>query len=161
MARRISIAMMRAINSPRTGEVIATLLRIYHNSLTDPIRVTNDNQQIVSRGQTYLAFPFMLAVGSDNDESPPRPTLRISNVDRQIVQALRRATQNIEIEVELVLASQPDVVEDGPYRFILRDASYDAMFVEGTLVLDDLMNEGFPGDQIGPALFPGVFTSQA
>ena len=160
MPSRISSALQTEINAQQSGEVLVYLLRLQYTSLAAPISVCNDNLALTSRGVEYIAFPFEVDVGSDSDDAPPQPTLRIGNVDRQIVQAILNAVEPITVTIELVMRSEPDQVEVGPYTFVLRDVSFDQDVVEGTLRQDGMLNEPFPGDQITPSLFPGAFSPQ-
>ena len=45
----------------------------------------------MSGGDTYLACPFFLELPSDEEDRPPRARLRIDNVDRRQVRAVRLA----------------------------------------------------------------------
>lgn len=157
MPRPLSQLARATINAQETGEVFVMLLTLHHDTLQAPIRVCDDNVNLVSRGNTFVAFPFELAIGSDNDETPVRPKLTIQAVDRQIIQAVRRATSPVRCDVEVVLASQPDVVEIAETGFVLREVTISATTIVGELSYDDLLNDPYPADEIGPALFPGVF----
>lgn len=160
MSRVISSNLQREINASQSGEVVVTLLRLQHSSLAAPIAVTSDNTDTISNGVRHVPFPFEVDVGSDSEDTPPQPTLRISNVDRQIVQAVLNAVDPITVTIEIALAATPDVIELGPFTFVLRDVTFNQDFVEGVLRQDDLLNEPYPGDSITPSLFPGAFSPQ-
>ena len=49
------------------------------------------------------------------------------------------------------------VVEAGPYWFMLRDITYDAMTISGEMAWEDVLNQEFPGDTLTPATAPGLF----
>ncbi len=66
-------------------------LTISHPRLSVPIRVTDNDVDLVSGGDTYLACPFFLELPSDEEDRPPRARLRIDNVDRNQVRAVRLA----------------------------------------------------------------------
>lgn len=158
MPRTLSNTARRALYAQETGEVFLLLLVISHPSLPAPIRVVNNSEDVVSGGFTYQRFPFELALPPESDEAPPTVTLRIANADRQIVQAVRSlAGEAMTVDLSVILASSPDTIEAGPYRFTLRDVSYDAAIVEGTLRFEDVLNEPFPADSFTPARFPGLF----
>jgi hypothetical protein len=158
MPRTLSSTARRAIFAQETGEVFLLLLTIAHPQLAEPIRVVNNNEDVVSGGVTFQRFPFELALPPETEEAPPTVSLRIANADRQIVQAVRAlAGDAMTVDVSVVLASSPDTIEAGPYRFTLRDVSYDAAIVEGTLRFEDVLNEPYPADSFTPARFPGLF----
>lgn len=158
MPRPISSTARRAIFAQQTGEAFILLLVISHPELAEPIRVCANTEDIESNGHTFQRFPFELAMPPENEDAPPTVQLRIANADRQIVQAVRSLSgEAMSVELSIVLASSPDTVEAGPFDFTLRDVSYDAAVVEGTLMFEDVLNEPFPADAFTPSRFPGLF----
>lgn len=158
MPRTLSSTARRALFAQETGEVFLLLLTISHPSLAQPIRVVNNSEDVTSGGWVYQRFPFELALPPETEDAPPTVQLRIANADRQIVQAVRSLSgAAMTVDLSVVLASSPDTVEAGPYRFTLRDVSYNAAIVEGTLRFEDVLNEPFPADSFTPARFPGMF----
>jgi len=155
--RSTSLNFRRAAYAQRTDEVILLLLTITHPDMEMPIRVVNDLQSIMSRGNKFIAFPFEINLPEETSEQLSKVTLRIDNVDRLIVYSLRTLSSAPEVTLEAILATSPDIVEAGPFNMTLRDVKYDALVVEGTLYFEDLLNEPYPGDSFVPAHFPGLF----
>ena len=117
----------------------------------------NNGEDVVSGGLTYVAFPFEIALPADTEDAPPSVTLRICSVDRRVIQAIRSASGDLQAELVVVAASDPDQVEVGPLEFSLRNATYDQGVVEGTLRYENLLNEPFPEGAFTPSRTPGVF----
>lgn len=157
MPRTVSTPMRAAAFAQETGEAPLVLLTIDHPDLAAPIRVTSDAVDTVSRSETYVAFPFRVALPDDTEEAA-RAQLEIDNVDRQIVQALRSIASPPTVRLEVVLASTPDLVEAGPFDFQLEEARYDALVVSGELAFEPVLDLAVPGDSMSPGLFPGLFT---
>ncbi len=157
MSRTLSQAARRAINAEATGEVFLLLLTIEHEELAAPIRVVNNTENVVSRGELYVAYPFEIALPGEDPESVARVSLRIDNVDRQIVQALRPVQAPLSVALEVVLAGSPDTVEAGPFTLTLIAAECDAFVVTGELAFEDVLNEPFPGHSYIPSDYPGLF----
>lgn len=159
MARSLSAAARSAMFAQQTGEAPIVLLELSHPEFADVIRVCSNDLAIVSRGSTYVPFPFDIVLPDDADDAVPRVTLRIDNVDRRIVQELRGISGGSPVSVALfvVLASSPNVVEIGPLEFTLRDAEYSAATVEGTLLYEDVLNKPFPAESFTPPRFPALF----
>jgi hypothetical protein len=157
MPRVLSAAALRASYSQETGEVFLVLLTISHASLATPLRFVNNMTNIVAGGQTYVAFPFDIALPDEREDQLPRVTLTIDNVDRQIVQALRGLKTPPTVTLNVVLASTPDTVEAGPFDFTLKSGEYDALVVTGTLAFEDVLSEPYPADAFSPQWFPGIF----
>lgn len=132
------------------------LLQIDDDSLSEPIRVVNNQTDIVSNGETYVGLAFEIGLPSETDDQS-RVTIRIDNVDRVIVDSLRAVTGRPVFTLSVVLADTPDLVEAGPYEMTLSEADYDAGQVTGVLVFDDILAEPFPGDSFIPSTHAGMF----
>lgn len=165
MSRNMSLTARRAMNAPETDQVFLALLTIVHPELPEPIRVVNDFRpkdeqgvrKIVSRGEDFICYPFEAALPADHEDQLSRVRLRIDNVDREITASLRSISSAPRVVLEVVLASDPDTVEAGPFEFELVTASFDALVVEGELGFEPILNEPFPADSFTPNLFPGLF----
>jgi hypothetical protein len=158
MPRVLSAAALQAIFARETDEVFVVLLTLEHSTFATAIRVCSDAVDTISRGSTYQPFPFEVTTPAEDDAPPPRVTLRIDNVDRRIVQEVRRVSgEPITVTLEVVLASTPDTLEAGPFEFALRDTTYSALLVEGELAFDDILNEPYPGLAFTPSVSPGLF----
>lgn len=157
MSRDVSLTARAAINAQETAEAFLILLTIDHADLDEPIRVTSDAVDTVSRGETYIRFPFAVTLPDDRDDQMVRAQLTIDNVDRRIVNTLRSISGPPTVTLEVVLGSDPNTVEAGPFEFTLRNARYNALTVAGDLVFEDILNEPIPGDAFTPGNFPGLF----
>ena len=87
------------------------LLTILHADLPEPIRLVANTVDIVSRGWLFTAFPFELTLpgASDGGDTPAR--LVIDNIDQRIVQLIRALSTPPSIIIEVIQASEPNVVE--------------------------------------------------
>ncbi len=157
MSRALSLAARQAVNAQETGEVFLLLLTLDHDELAAPIRVVNNTVDIVSRGNTYIAYPFQLELPAEDADQISSVRLSIDNVDRTIVQSLRAISSPVAVTIEVVLASSPDTVEAGPFAMSLVQAEYDALVIQGELAFEDVLTEPFPGHAYVPADYPGLF----
>lgn len=157
MSRSLSLAARQGINAQETDEVFLLLLTLDHEDIAEPIRVVNNMEDVISRGDTYIAYPFEIALPDEDPESVARVTLRIDNVDREIVKSLRAIASPLSVALEVVMASSPDLVEAGPFNMTLVSAEYDALTVTGELAFEDVLNEPFPGHAYVPSDYPGLF----
>ena len=154
--RAVTTAFLEAVRAQESGEVFLLLVTLDHAVLNPPMRAANNTQAVISRGDTFLAYPFEIELPTDSDR-PPRARLRIDNVDREIVTTLRQVAGPVSVTAEVVLASDPDTVEAAFEDMSLMEARYDALVVEGELAYEDVLNEPFPGIDFTPANFPGLF----
>lgn len=157
MARSISLTAKQAINAPETSEAFLVLLTIDHADIDPPIRVSSDAVDTISRGNTFVAFPFELSLPDDTDDRPPRARLSIDNVDRKIVKAIRSINSAPSVLMEIVRGADPDIVEAAFPDFQMREIAYDALVVEGALTVEELEGEPYPARIFSPADFPGLF----
>lgn len=157
MARALTLAARQSLTAQETDELWLILLTIEADGLAEPIRVVNDRQDLYSRGARYVAYPFELALPGDDGETVARVTIRIDNVDRRIVEALRTATGLPRATIEVVRRAAPDVVEAGPFSMTIAEARADALTVEAECVFEDVLDAAFPAGQYTPADYPGLF----
>jgi len=157
MSRSLSSTAIQAINGQETAEVFIILLTLDHPDLSQPIRVSSDSVATTSRSNTFVSFPFQLSLPDDKENSSPRARLSIDNVDRQIVTALRSINSAPTLLMEIILASDPDIVEASFPDFKLTNVSYNARIVEGDLTIEDFTSEPYPSAVFSPGFFPGIF----
>jgi len=160
MSRTTSSVFTAMAAAQETGEVLLALITITHSSIIGgPLRLVQDLQPLTSNGNVYTAFPFEIRLPEDSDDGPAKVMLTIDNVDQSIAQAIRSMspTSPPTVLVELVVASQPNVVEISIPDLTLRNVSGDAVQIEGELRMDEEDLTAFPGDAFTPQLFPGLF----
>lgn len=146
-----------AAYAQETGEVFIALITISHPSMVVPIRVSSDGVNTVSRGNTFIAFPFEYLPPAMGAGKEPRARLRIDNVDQEIMIKIRSIDTAPTVLVEVVLSSSLDTVETSFPDFELRNVEWDALVVEGDLTLESFLDEPYPAVVFSPATFPGIF----
>jgi hypothetical protein len=154
--RTLSLNALLAMHAQETGEVFLVLLTLSHPSLPAAVRATSDAVATTSRGYAFAQFPFLISFPQDNAEELPRAELTIDNVDGSIIQALRSLPSAPNLLIEIVLASNPDLVE-ASWSMTLREARYDDLSITGTFGAEQFLNAPLPGDLVTPATVPGVF----
>jgi hypothetical protein len=157
VSRTVSAAARQAVNAQNTDEVFLLLLSLDHDELAEPVRVVNNTENITSRGNLFVAYPFEVNLPDEDPDQLARVQLRIDNVDRVIIDSLRAITDPVTVSLEVIMASSPDTVEAGPFSMSLVSASYDTLLVTGDLVFEDVLNEPFPGGTYIPSDYPGLF----
>lgn len=162
MSRSLSSAMTAMASAQETGQVLLALITITHSSLAGgPLRLVQDLQPLTSNGLLYTAFPFQIRLPDDTDDGPATVLLTIDNVDRSILVAIRSLAPNSPptVDVQLVLASQPNTVEIEILGLTLRSITGDAIQIEGELRMDEEDIAPFPEGSFTPQDFPGLFVS--
>ena len=144
-------------------------LEITHASLPVAIRVVNNTQNVrlanTDTENDFIAFAFEIALPDQLEDSPPSCKLKIDNVDGVIAESLRSISTPASVKLLVVR-----VVEDAPAAtdtvlvdteiefpiFKLSNVSIDALTVQGTLTVENLVREPFPCHVFSPAEFPGL-----
>lgn len=147
----------KAVHARVTGEVPLILLTITHDELTTPIRVVDNTEDIISRGDVFLKAHFKAVFPSEEDGSPPMTKITIPNINREILRILKSVLTPAEVLMEVVLASSPDIVEMFFANFVLKDVDYEALSITGTVIIDTMMEEPYPADSYVPSTHPGMF----
>lgn len=155
--RVISTTAQEAINASQTDQVFLVLLEITHSELTTPIRVVNNNESIISNGNTYYASAFNFSFPAQEEGTIKNSTLTIGNVDREIVRTIRSISTPPNVTASVVLASDPDVLEMGPFTFQLTDVGYNRDTVTGSLVFENYLRSNIGTIRYKNTTFPGLF----
>lgn len=157
---------------PETEEREICLLTITHPDWAQPLRLSTDPTQwlrndpdtdtpmygTVSRGQTYEYLPMQPVLPDSRDDAAPSGKVSISNVSRLVApHLLTIGTEYPRVTVEVVLASQPDVVDQVWPEMELTTASIDANNAEVSIAMHTAQNEAMPWLRFVPAYFPNLF----
>ncbi|MCB1833599.1 MAG: DUF1833 family protein [Geminicoccaceae bacterium] len=158
MPRQLDPAFRAGLLAQATSEGAIALVTISHAALGDPIRLSGDAVDTISRGETFIAFPFDLILPDDRDGGPPRAEFVIGNVDRSITALLRSISTPPEFLIELVRMDDPDSVQASWSRLKLTEPRWDLIKVTMTLVSGDRGTRRFPKDRFLPSAFPGLWS---
>lgn len=164
--RTLSNAAKAALYAQSTDEAFIILVTINHSTFTDPVRVASDPLEllpvagvrgVVSRGEEFVFLPFNIELPAQDDSGVAKARLSVDNISREIVAAVRTATSALSINIEIVLASDPDTVEVSIEDFRLDRVTYDALTVSGDISVEYFDLEPFPARRFTPSDFPGLF----
>lgn len=122
----------------------------------EPLRVCNNTEDVVSRGNTFIPCGFNIVLPNDDGEALPTVKITIPNADRMIVEWIRGFPTAPELMLEIVLSNQPDIVERSIDYMRLVDVTYDALQVTGTLMIENLLTAKFPSESYTPVIFPAI-----
>lgn len=156
MSRSLSNQLLAEMYGQNSSDPFLFLITLSHSSFST-IYLANNTQNIISRGNTYVAFPMKITPPVDDGQSSNTLRLQMDNVSLELIDELRSVTDRIDVKVEMVLASAPDNVEIEYGELKMANASYDAQNIKATLVLDDFLNTGLTSEKYDPANFPGIF----
>ncbi len=132
------------------------LLTISHASLSDDIRVVNNKVNITSAGLEYIGFPFDIQLPDSKEDSQPSAKLTISNVSREIGQAIRLISTPPSVKITIVRQDTPDIMEAQFVGMRLNNVKYNVLTVSADLEFEDLTREEFPYLKFAPSIFRGI-----
>ena len=148
-----------SVNLSSTVTAWFFLLSITPASGTEVIHLVNNNEPVVSNDITYMPYPFHLTLPLDTGDKIPQITLTIDNVDQLLINAIRELELAPTIRVQLITSAFPDLVEKDLDFLKLRNVSYDAMSITGTLEVASVWARKFPSEHVDPTHFPALFYS--
>lgn len=138
---------------------ILTLLRIQFEGET--FHFANNNENITSAvsgtPQSYLRSRFELALPDDTEEGTPKATLDFEAADIQIARALRQANSPLNVDIWLVLGSDPNSIEYGPSNYKSAAFSISGNSISIELEVEPVLQTKLPRQRFTPNTFPGLF----
>ncbi len=140
------------------AEVPVTLLEITHPQLAVPIRIVDDNSDLVSNGETFQAFGFDVVLPDDVANQLPRARLAVDNVGRELTQWIdtSRGGKGAQVRVMEVLRSDPDTVE-ADFTLDLLNVAQNALQVTGQLGYENTLARPAIPATYRPETAPGLF----
>lgn len=168
MPRSISNALKRAIFAPEVNETFVILLTIDHPDLSEPLRISSDNKEeffiddvktrgIVSNGNYFIYYPMVISLPNSGEEIISSFTIQIDNVNQEVMRTIRQLNTPPTATLQVVTASDPNTIEIELPGFTLVNVEADSFVISANLTLKTFTGEPFPGGQMLPSNFRGVF----
>lgn len=147
-----------AANAQTTDEAWLILLALDHPSFATPIRVARNKINVVHGGNTYVRFPFNLKLPGKKADEKAVGMIEIDNIGEfeidgkqqtigDVVKAIP-VGENAVATVTIVLGSDPELIEEGPASFTLRNVKDNGLTVTGELHMEDFRGEPCPCDSM-------------
>lgn len=170
--RNISLNARLAAAADSTEEVEIVLIKITHEDLDDPVRLSTDPTEMItedplvygthSTWKTGDGSPFLFVLVSallpgDEDEGPQQAQLSLSNVDNDIASLLREVRTQATVDMSVVLSSSPNTVEVEFLGLKLVSASGDASSITLTISREPITSEPWPSGRMTRERFPSLF----
>jgi hypothetical protein len=173
MSRALSLNARLAQDEVTSAEIEVVLIEISHPSLPALIRLSTDNTERLSddplmygtrsswRGADPQAEPFLWILASavipgDQDDAPASAQLVLDNLDAQITEVLRSYTDLASVNLAVVLAETPDVIEAEFLDLKLVAAEGTDASVTLSLSREEIELEHFPAGRMIRTKFPGL-----
>lgn len=159
MSRDISAAAKAAMFAQNTDSLFVTLLEITTNEvIPTELFMCDYSENVTYLSNTYTAFPFALALPSDENGQISEAQISIDNVSRVLIDEIRGLENAMSVVIRVVDITQSPISEEAFFDgFTLRNVTYDAVTITGKLSLESFLAEPFPKDVLSAAGFPGLF----
>lgn len=155
----ISPTAMQALLAQQTSEVFLSFLRVEHPSLAEPRRLVCNTQPIERADGVYEPYAFNAPSPAQKEDRIPQTSITIDNTDLELGAALRGLRGKAKITLFTALASQPDVIEEGPFEFDLNAAEGDQNAITASVGYDSsVFDENLPAQSYTPTNSQGLFT---
>lgn len=151
-----SSAFLTTVHSQESGNVVSVLIEIRHPSLSEPIRLCDNTEDLTSNGNVYTGFPFELTLFQEDGQTP-RASIRIQNVDRRIGDAVMGLTTRPKMDIAVVLADSPDDFEFDWISTELASVDGNVISVTGDITGMDFTSEPWPYLRATKDALPGAY----
>lgn len=153
MARSFAVAVTEELAKQETDQVFLELIQIDEASLPEPIRAVNNPENVTSNGDVYASAGFGINLAGESENEVETVRLRVDNVDRLLVDAVRAAVGIPTVILRIVRADDPDVFLVD-MKFNVETANTTAAAIEAVLTYDNAVNIRWPRHQVSPVTFP-------
>lgn len=158
MARAYSSAYKSTLAAVSAPEAPLILLEINHVDLVTPIRVINDNQNLTSNGNTFIAYPFRFVLPSDYENQLPKAKIAIDNVGRDLMEWIESSAgaAGATIRFMQIMRSRPNQIE-WEITMSLYNVQVNAMEVTAELGFENLFAKPAISIQYRPETCAAIF----
>lgn len=146
-----------AMTAPETAAVFITLLTLFIDG-QKVLSICDDTQSVTSNNEEFIPWGFRAILPSQSADAASACSLQIDNVDLVIARTIKQnINHRITAQVKVVLATSPNVTEQGPYNFVLRNIKINAKTITGELHDDYMADKKFSCFTYSPKDFPGMY----
>lgn len=155
--RIVSEEFKREVNASQTAEKFIPLLIIEEDTLSEPLRLCQNDIDIISNGEIFYAAAFDITLPDDAEGQLPTSKITLDNVTREIGLAVRGMQKPPSFTIQVIRVSAPDFIEATFTGFHLKQININKQTITGSLTVNNFYNQKYPKDSFIPSLFPGLF----
>ncbi len=158
MSNQLSNQLIAQMFAQESGDPFLILVTLTHPDFAGPVRLVNNQEDIVSNGETFSAFPMEITLPIDDESNSAREIqITFANTGLELVDELRGVQTPINVQLDMILASTPDIVEFSFQEFKLRQVSFNQFTIQGSLYMDDFLNTELTSENYSPSIYPGLY----
>ena len=173
--RRLSLNARTAQDASASDEIEIALFRISHPELDAPLLLSSDNTELLQLdpeiygtrsswgGADPVTEPYIWIIASavlpgDAEDAPASAQIVLENLDSDIVEIVRSVTTPPDIDIAVVLASSPDLIEEEHLGMQITACDVTAGDIVLTISRENSDLEPFPPGRLSNLRFPGLHT---
>lgn len=155
MSNSVSSEMKAQMFGQNSDDPFLTLVTLQGQTFT--ARLVNNSVDITSRGNTFTAFPMKITLPVDDGQTARSFAIEFDNASLLLINSLRSVTGTIDVTIEMVLASMPDVVQFSFEDLIVTSVNYNASKISATIMMDNFLAVEMTSERYTPSGYPGLF----
>jgi hypothetical protein len=152
----LSKALLAKLFKKRVPGMTPILVKITHETMTEPILLTDNNQQLTLNGEVYKSATFMFTFPEQSTDSVGLAKISLGTVDLQLVNLIRNLTTPLQIHVVAEYYEDGNFSELDGLNFELINVGWDALVLSGDLSFKSLLDMNFPSGEFSSLTTPGV-----
>ena len=153
--RQLTPELLAQLYGQTSNDPFLMLVTIDYNGTY--LRFVNDIQDITSNGEVYQAFPMRITLPAEDGETDRTVKIVFDNVSLELIDEIRTATTPLPVQIDMILASNPDLVQISVTDLKIKNVQVDAQSIQASLFLDDVLNIEVPSEKYTPTTAPGIF----
>lgn len=157
MPRSLTSTFVQTIQDLQAGSALFYLVTLTSSEWGAPIRLVNNQTDIVSRGDTFTAMAFDVSLAVDDGKTLPAMQFTMDNVDRSLIREIRTLLEPPTLLLEFILSNDVDTVEIAFPDMKVNTVSYDVNTIRLGVTVSDILNRVWPAEKILPQNYPGLF----
>ncbi|KAA2314560.1 hypothetical protein E0K93_09595 [Puniceibacterium sp. HSS470] len=171
--RQVSLNARQIQDAVSTEEIYVALFEILHPELPASIRLSTDPTERLQddpliyctrstwRGANPMTEPWLWTIASallpsDLEDAPASASLVLENLDSNMVAIVRSVVTPPTVNMAVVLASSPNVIEAEFLDLQILSADIDAGAITLAISRDEIEAEPFPSGRMTRDRFPGL-----
>lgn len=156
MPNQISQDLLRQLYAQESDDPLLMLVTLSHPDFS-PIYLVNNVEDIVSNGNTFIAFPMKIRLSVEDGETQKEVSIEFDNVGLDLIDELRTVTTPVQVRIDTVLASDPNQIQTTIEELKMRSVNYNSKRITAKLYLDSFLNVELTSEKYSPSNFPGLF----
>lgn len=155
MSNELSIALKAQLFAQNSPDPFLMLVTLTGDDFE--YRLANNTVDIVSGGRVFSAFPMKIQLPADDGENAREFQIEFDNASLLLLRALRSITDPIPCQIDMILASMPDVIQISIPDLKITSITYTKTKVTAKIVLDNFITVAMTSERYTPTAYPGMF----